>query len=266
MSVDKRQALLKLARNSEEKTFAARYLDQIRAVVTGRKFATLTGFLDPGQTALLEEICRGHGGVHVLYWGGYPEAERRRALLLAEDNYWHDEDCRVDILQVVPLGQDKLPGHRDYLGSLMGLGISRDRVGDIVCQVEGAAVFVAGEIMPYLLQNLQKVGRCPVVVQSIDCTKFSYSPPELLKKVVTAASQRLDVLVSKAFNLSRSESALLVQQGKVFQNWRQQNSPSRLVVYGDVITCRGYGRFRVLEHIGVTKKGREKYVLGFYHD
>lgn len=266
MTVDKSEALLKLARNSEERTFAARCLDQIRAVVAGRKIAALTGFLDPGQGALLEDICRGHGGVRMLLWGGYPEAERRRALLLAEDNFWYDEDCRVDVLLVIPLDPNKLPGHRDYLGSLMGLGINRDRIGDIVRQEEGAAVFVTGEIMPYLLQNLNKVGRCPVTVQPMDITRFSFSPPELLEKVVTTASQRLDVLVSKAFNLSRAESALLVQQGKVFQNWRRQDSPSRLVAGGDLISCRGHGRFRVLEHSGVTKKGREKFVLGFYRD
>ncbi|OPX86309.1 MAG: hypothetical protein A4E53_03219 [Pelotomaculum sp. PtaB.Bin104] len=266
MPVDKSEALLKLARNSEERTFTARCLDQIRAVVAGRKVSALTGFLDPGQANLLEDICRGHGGVRMQLWGGYPEAERRRALLLAEDNYWHDRDCRVDVLQVVSQDPDKEPGHRDYLGSLMGLGINRDRIGDIVRQVEGAVVFAASEIMPYLMQNLNKVGRCPVTVQPLEITKFSYSPPELLEKVVTAASQRLDVLVSKAFNLSRTESALLVQQGKVFQNWRQQDTPSRPVAGGDVITCRGYGRFRVLEHSGVTKKGREKYVLGFYRD
>jgi RNA-binding protein YlmH len=70
-------------------------------------------------------------------------------------------------------------------------------------------------------------------------------------------------MVGKAFNLSRADSTMLVLQGKVFQNWRQQVSPSKSVVEGDVISCSGYGRFRILRCAGMTKKAREKFILGF---
>ncbi|MCG9967153.1 hypothetical protein L9W92_03675 [Pelotomaculum terephthalicicum JT] len=74
---------------------------------------------------------------------------------------------------------------------------------------------------------------------------------------------RLDALVGKAFNLSRADATILVQQGKVFQNWRQQVNPAKPVAAGDVISCRGRGRFRVLRCAGMTKKAREKFILGF---
>jgi len=263
MPVDNKESLLNLARNADERLFAARCLDYVHAVVKAKKAVVLTGFLDPGQAGLLEDICRGYGGARALLWGGYREAERRRALVLAKDNQWYEEDYKVEILQVVPLMPDGQPGHRDYLGSLMGLGINRDKIGDIVRQEKGVAIFTAGEILTFLLQNLNKVGRHPVTVQILDRAGFKFSAPELLEKVVTAASPRLDALVGKAFNLSRADSTLLVQQGKVFQNWRQQINPSKLVIEGDVISCRGHGRFRVLRCAGMTKKAREKFILGF---
>lgn len=263
MPVDNKESLLNLARNADERLFAARCLDYVHAVVKAKKAVVLTGFLDPGQAGLLEDICQGFGGARVLLWGGYREAERRRALVVARDNQWYEEDYKVEILQIVPLRTDSLPGHRDYLGSLMGLGINRDKIGDIVRQEKGAAIFAAGEILPFLLQNLNKVGRYPVTVQLSDEAEFKFRAPELIEKVVTAASPRLDALIGKAFNLSRADSTLLVQQGKVFQNWRQQVNPAKLVVEGDVISCRGRGRFRVVRCAGMTKKAREKFVLGF---
>ncbi|MDF9408493.1 MAG: hypothetical protein A4E52_00496 [Pelotomaculum sp. PtaB.Bin013] len=263
MQVENKESLLNLARNADERLFAARCLDYVHAVVKAKKAVVLTGFLDPGQVGLLEDICRGYGEVRALLWGGYPEAERRRALVVAKDNQWYEEDYKVEILQVVPLKTDSLPGHRDYLGSLMGLGINRDKIGDIVRQDKGVAVFAAKEILAFLSQNLNKVGRYPVTVQLLDGANFEFSAPVLIEKVVTTASPRLDALVGKAFNLSRTDSTLLVQQGKVFQNWRQQVNPSKLVVEGDVISCRGRGRFRVLKSAGMTKKAREKFILGF---
>lgn len=267
MPADKKEWWRNLARNAEEKLFVARCLDCVRTVAAKKKASVLTDFLDPGQAGLLEHICHGYGGVRVFFWGGYHEAERRRAMVFAADREWPGEDCGADcqvgILQVIPLSSDSLPGHRDYLGSLTGLGVNRDKIGDIVRQEKGAAVFAASEILPFLRQNWQSAGRCPVTTQLLNEADFQFEAPELVEKVVTAASPRLDALVGKTFHLSRAEASSLVRQGKVKLNWRQQVDPAKQVLEGDLISCRGYGRFRVLRCAGRTKKAREKFILGF---
>jgi RNA-binding protein YlmH len=260
VDTDKKEALLGLARNDEEKIFIARCLDHI-GVAQRNKFLA-TAFLDPGQVSMMEAVCQARGGLRLLTWGGYRQAERRRALLVPDENDWYEPDFQIAILAVTSL-DGETPGHRDFLGSLVGLGLSRDKLGDIGLQEKGATVFVASEISAYICQSLVRVGRHPVSVLAIDPADFVYTPQAMTEKGVTLASPRLDALISKAFNLARSDAAELVAQGRVHQNWRQQLNISAPVRAGDVISCRGYGRFYLLENPGSTKKGRDRFVLGF---
>lgn len=261
MGSDSRSRFLGLARNDNEKLWIGRCLDQLRAVKSSGR-PELTGFVDPGQLGLLELLCSKVGEVKLTAWGGYTEAERQRALLVIMASK-EQVSFGVDMLQVIPSFRDKPLGHRDYLGSLVGLGVDRDRLGDIVLQPEGAVVFVACELAPFVQQNLLSVGRHPVSIRLMHTAEFCYSPTPWEEKVVTAVSPRLDALVSRAFNISREEATKLVRQGKVTINWRQQCNPETVVVQDDTISCRGIGRFKLLEQAGVTRKGRERIILGF---
>lgn len=263
VSLEQKEALLQLARNTEEKIFAARILDYIQAVVKGKKPHIRTSFLNPGQVELLSEICRAKGETKILLWGGYQQAERRRALILPKSKQWYKADYQIEFLQVVPCKKNEAPGHQDYLGSILGLGINRDKIGDIIKQEQGAVIFVTREIISFLSRDLVKVGRCSIQTRILPEAEFVFSEPEIMEKVITVASARLDALLSKAFNLPRAESVTLIRQGKVFQNWRQQVHSSQPVKAGDMISCRGYGRFRIMHCAGTTKKGREKIILGF---
>lgn len=260
--MNKRETLLNLARNQDERLFIAHCLDLIVAA-SRKNRVVLMDFLDPGQVALVESATRGYDGVKVLTWGGYPEAERKRGILLARDNDWYQPDYNIGILNVIPSNRKKQLTHRDYLGALLGLGIKRKKIGDIVRQGEGSAVFVVSEIMAFLYQNLTRVGSCPVSVQPLDRDDFVYLPPTVKEKAITVVSPRLDAIISKAFNLSRGKALTLVRQGRVFQNWRQQLNSSTPLCQGDTISCRGYGRFQVLATMGTTKKGRERLIIGF---
>ncbi|NMA63892.1 MAG: hypothetical protein GX964_07665 [Syntrophomonadaceae bacterium] len=263
MAADKKESILSLARNTEEKIFLARCIDYI-SIVKKRSTRVLTDFLDPGQNGLLQDMCRGYRELQVSTWGGYQEAERCRALVYPSDDTGSQPDFQIQILRVVPLGKQAEPGHRDYLGSLLGLGIKRDVIGDIVpLQKEGAAVFVAREMALFLSQNLDRVGRHSVRVESIEPDGVLLAPRTVKTRMVTVAALRLDALVSRAFNLSRSTSASLIRQGKVKQNWRQQLDPAAVVGEGDTISCRGYGKFRVSEDAGLSRKGRTRVVLEF---
>ncbi|MDD2421217.1 MAG: YlmH/Sll1252 family protein [Heliobacteriaceae bacterium] len=258
----KKESILNLARNPEEKIFLARCFDQV-CTVKGRDLVLLTDFLDPGQVGLLKSVCRGYRGLSVLAWGGYLEAERCRALISTGDDSGQQPDFQIETLQVLPIGKEAAPGHRDYLGSLLGLGIKREVIGDIVPLEVGMAVFVSREMAAFLGQNLNRVGKYPVSVSLVAQVGLALKTRQLEKRVVTVAALRLDALISKAFNLSRSASAALIRQGKVKQNWRQQTDPATDVATGDMIACRGYGKFRLSEDAGPTKKGRLRLILEF---
>lgn len=259
----KKESILNLARNAEERVFLARCIDHINTV-TQKEISVLTDFLDPGQRGLLEDVSRSFGILELMAWGGYPEAERCRVLITAVHDAGFEPDFQIQVLQVVPLSKEAELNHRDYLGALVGLGINRDVIGDISpLKKGGMAVFVTREMAWFLVQNLNRVGRYSVSVEVSELNKVLLKPRQSEKRVVTVAGLRLDALVSRAFNLSRSESASLVRQGRVYHNWRQQLNSSADVSAGDIISCRGYGKFRLLEDTGPTKRGRSRVILEF---
>lgn len=257
-----------LARNKEERLFIARCLDQVE-IAHGKHRPVLTGFLDPGQAALLTQVAAGAGGVQVHTWGGYPDAERVRACLRPADWRPVPPDFEISLLRVSP----RVPGgtapslcHRDYLGALLGLGLKREKIGDCLVQPSEGVVCLAAEIAGFVEENLTQVGRWTVTVQPVAPGESLPEPPPLRSRTVTAASPRLDAVLGAAFNLSRSRAAALIRAGSVNVNWRAQTNPDAPLRAGDTVSCRGRGRFRVLELAGPTRRGRQRLRLGFPAD
>ena len=113
-------------------------------------------FLSLEQQSALVGFLRVHAKENVYLFGGYPEAERRQVLFLpdytglapqAQDadllEYFREnpDDCPIALLdvRVASAAREKLT-HRDYLGALMGEGIRREKVGDIIVTECGAQI------------------------------------------------------------------------------------------------------------------------------
>ena len=146
--------------------------------------------------------------------------------------------------------------HRDFLGSLMGMGIVREKIGDILVGPYSADVLVLDTVAEFLAQSWESAGRVKLRVAEIDpgCVHI----PEIRREERrdTVSSLRLDSVLSVGFSLSRSKAAEAVTSGKVQVNWADWQKPDRQVVQGDVLTLRGLGKC-VLEEVGnQTKKGR----------
>ena len=146
--------------------------------------------------------------------------------------------------------------HRDYLGSLMGLGITRENIGDILVEPSGAFIFVKREIADYIINNLEKIGRCGVKTIVCGCDEADIPKPKLREVNSTVSSLRIDAVLSAAAGISRGRAAEMIVQVLVSLNWEEINSTSKQVDEGDLISVRGIGRMR-LERVGsLTRKGR----------
>lgn len=160
-------------------------------------------------------------------------------------------------MEAAPLSQkfaDKLL-HRDFLGSLMGLGIKRSVLGDIVVKNNTGYIFCLDSIADYVVQNLDKVRHTCVkcrVVQNLPAG--AVEEPE--EKEIIVASLRLDVLAAAVYNFSRSGVKELFVQRKVFVNSALCENFSYNVKPGDIVSVRGNGRFKCGNVLGSTKKGR----------
>ena len=147
--------------------------------------------------------------------------------------------------------------HRDFLGSVLGLGIKRETIGDIIIKNNTGYIFCLSSVADFIIDNLKKVRHT-----SVKCEKITETPeevkPEATEKFIIVASERLDVIIAEIYNLSRSESNTLFTSKKVFINGKLTENNSQKIKAGDTISVRGYGRFNWLGTSGETKKGRLK--------
>lgn len=208
-------------------------------------------------------------GVEYLTYGGYPEAERKRIYLLPD--YMTDEespmtverleefDCSLELVAVQATGSGyRSLSHRDFLGSLLGLGLERSVFGDLIVTEEGrtAVVFCEERIVPFLLREWTKVATDSVKVSVLPLTDGIVAPQRYEPIGATVASPRLDATVAALCRLSREKARELILGGMVEMNFESEERPDRTVTAPAQISVRGYGRYRVLALSDLTKKGR----------
>jgi len=245
----------------------ARLLDQ-SSVAEGRGIPTHSAFLTPEERAEAERLLARLSPQKHLFSGGFSAAERQLCAFLPdwmdEEDWICDEDCPVCALSITVPPMAEL-SHRDYLGSLMALGISREKFGDILQTDDGAQLILLRELLPMVESQWEKVGRYPLTLCRLSLDEIS--PKEAMRKAVrdTVSSLRLDSVVASGFSLSRARAAELIEQGRVLRNHYPCEKPDQAVLEGDVFSCRGMGKFVLQRAEGKSKKGRilleiERYV------
>lgn len=194
--------------------------------------------------------------VSVTLWGGWENAERAVACFGDREYFTDNSDYPIKCILIEPINQrfsDDLT-HRDFLGSLMGLGIRREVLGDIIINENSGYLFCLDTISDYICENLTKVRHTTVKCRECDSVPTSAVPePEDAELIVS--SLRLDVIVSAVFNLSRSKSQELFLKERVFVNGSIKGA-SFAVRENDVISVRGFGRFIFGGELRRTKKDR----------
>lgn len=197
--------------------------------------------------------------VPVKLLGGYDTAERRIACFGSNDEEEIKYELPISIIKISPVAPkfaDKL-SHRDFLGALMGLGIKRETLGDIIIYENIGYVFCLDKMADYIIQNVDSIRHTTVKCSIVDAPPVeSISLPD--EQTITVSSTRIDVIVANIYKLSRSAVIPLFVQGKVFVNGKQITNSSYQLNDGDIVSVRGYGRFIFCEALGETKKQRLK--------
>lgn len=226
--------------NSEDSGFIRRLNDLVaQNERTGAPRFTL--FLTEHEQAVASSVIRGE------LYGGYDEAERK---MLRIGDYGEFPLCAFT---AVFRDCDEL-SHRDFLGSLMGLGIKRELVGDIIVSRGFAVFFTSLGVRELVLNELSKVGRTGVrITEGIAC-EIPEREFEIVSVVV--ASMRLDALIAAITNLSREKSLRLIKSGLVVCNGRCLTEGAVQISEGARLSVRGYGKYIVSQISGQTRKGK----------
>ena len=269
----------------EDKILLATIEDKIEK--SAKNYTVLTsGFLDLRQRGLVTALCKGspevillneppgeesdnidssgNGRVRAFFYGGYEDAERCVLVLLPDYSDFSEQP--IALLKVrTKGGMSRKLSHRDYLGSLLGLGIKREKVGDIIVLDEGADIIILKELSEYLAVNYEKAGRANLNVEIADISELDTGKINIEEKRDTVASLRLDSIKSSAFGISRGKAQEAIKAGLVFVNSGAALKPDMQIDEGDKLVLRGRGKAVLREITGKSRKDRicvvfDKYV------
>ena len=261
--MDKQKLIQSLSDSAEDAVLLAHVWDKLSAG-SRRNCPASSGFLTGREQVLVLQMARRGGLEEPAFFGGYPGAERQIAAYIPDyympDDFFYSSDSPVCALRVSFSGYDTL-SHRDFLGSLMGQGIKRETIGDLLPEEGHCDVVVLREMADYLADQLTQVGRAKVNTRRIELTELRVPEQKVQRITDTVASLRLDSVTASGFRQGRSKAASLISAGKAELNHMTALKPDALVSEGDVISVRGLGKLRVAEVRGQTKKGRISVVL-----
>ncbi len=191
------------------------------------------------------------------FFGGYENAERKIAVFGNEDELGYDASYPVSYVEIAPVNRkfaDNLT-HRDFLGALMSLGINREMLGDILVNENAAVVICIDSIADYIVNELESIKHTTVKCKIADSVSAAVLP-EFDEEELIVSSQRIDVLVSSVYNLSRNNSQLLINSEKVFCDGRVVANTSFVPKSEQIISVRGMGRFVFDGTLRTTKKNK----------
>lgn len=232
---------------------------------TQNSMITNTQFLDLKQRQSVISIEKEHSSdVFTYYYGGFDDAERVVAVFIPtffqfdDLNEFFNENQDENPLTAIKITKDKFStlGHRDYLGSLMGLGIKREMIGDIIVDDSGCYIICMKSISLYIMQNLEKIGRSTAKMTEVGLSEISNETANIEELFLSVSSLRLDNIIGSVFNLSRNSASEKIVGGIVYVNGEQKLKNDFRVEKGDKIVLRGKGKAVVYEIVGESRKGK----------
>lgn len=218
-------------------------------------------FLNPFEVQNAIAILNYNDDLKYTVDGGYEESERKVLFIYPFYMEYEDIEENLRFIQIEGNFKFKSINHKDYLGSLLNLGIKREKIGDIIIHESFCQVIVSNDICDFIVMNLEKVARNNVKIKEISREELVYNPPNYKEISFTVSSSRLDCIISGLYNISRQESAKLINAEKVQVNYEKITYCSKEIRSGCMISVRGKGRSQIINIGDLTKKGKIK-VLG----
>jgi RNA-binding protein YlmH len=235
-----------------------------------------TSFLTPREAKHARALLIHRGQWHrARLWGGYSNAERVCLLLFPDyvcdligSDAWHDtpvpellamagEEDVISVLSLRGSGYRTLT-HRDFLGSLLSLGIEREVLGDIAVTDDGhsAILFCTCRMESFLHHTVERIGGdvvrvAPTTVPHDFDGGRHYAPVR-----DTIASPRLDCIVAALCHLSRDAAQTAIRAGLVEVDYDGEDRVDVTVDIPCVISVRGVGKFALRSLGAPNRRGR----------
>lgn len=267
--------MIKENQKKETKLLEHRFIELSR-IAFEREIVTYSDFLNLNDQNILHTLPKDKLYSRYVLFGGYDMAERQMAAFIPEalslrygvsDITPKEIDYPFCAVKIEPKNKrfSEDLTHRDFLGSILNLGIDRSKTGDILVTEDSALLFINKDLVSVVTEDLTRVRHTVIDSSVINLDMINYTP-DFQQIKGTVSSVRLDSLLPLAFSSSRSKLSGLIEGAKVFVNGKLITSNGYQVKEGDLISVRGLGKFRFEEAGKITKKNRisvtiQKYVL-----
>lgn len=267
-----KQEILNKYDNEEDKLLVSKVLDKLEFVQKKNSIET-TDFLDMHQKTIAEKVLKSQKITNYICYGGYSNAERVMVIIYPEkledvfNNNQYDFNNIVRVIRVIlPNEMKGKYSHRDYLGAVIKVGLKREKVGDIIVNLDGADLIVSKDISKYIVDSFKELTRfskSDIYEESIQKLNITEPKTDVLNIIIP--SMRMDSIVSELIRTSRSKALEIINAERVFVNSEVITKNSKMLKENDMITVRGKGRFKIIKILNSTKKGNlvlevEKYV------
>lgn len=257
--MNKRDSIIDSFKSSEDRVLVARIIDCVEHVERYYE-PRFTRFLDPAEVYKSKKVIQNYD-VNYIVTSGVEGCERNIIAIFPDYMEKEQIEIPVSVLEVYCKNRFETVNHRDMLGALMGLGIKRENIGDIIQGDERYYVFVCSDICNYILMNLTMAKHTPLSVTKVGFEQVPNSKSNYKEIVSNVASLRLDSILKIGFGESRSSISKKVLEGDVKVNYEENRELSYPIKEGDVISLKGKGRIIVGSVGGTTKKGRINVVI-----
>lgn len=243
--------------NEQEKLVGRKVADAVKAV-SHSGLPRYLGFFNLREAELALAECKRSKWREYVFYGGFEGAERTLLCL------YNPNDAAAALPQNYPLAALKITPanaentaltHRDYLGAILGAGVKRECIGDIVTDAGGATVVLQPAMLPFLLQQLTRIGRVSVALQKCELPAGTRQT-QGLPKMASVSSLRADAVLAAMLHINRAQAAQLIEKGTIQINHLVVQSRHYSVCEGDIFSVRGTGKFCLSKVGGKSKKDR----------
>ena len=145
--------------------------------------------------------------------------------------------------------------HQDILGTLYSLNISDEMFGDVVIWNNRYFIIILSSIDNYIKSNLMSIRNSKVDLIERDPYYLRNYKQEYEECFIIVPSIRVDVIVSKIINSSRSNALEKIKNGDIYLNYELLTKPTYMLKENDIFSIRKYGKYKFLGEINKTKKG-----------
>ncbi len=145
--------------------------------------------------------------------------------------------------------------HQDILGTLYSLNISDEMFGDVVIWNNRYFIIILSSIDNYIKSNLMSIRNSKVELIEKDPYYLKDYKQEYEEYIIIVPSTRVDVIVSKIINSSRSNALKKIKNGDIYLNYELLTKPTYMLKENDIFSIRKYGKYKFLGEINKTKKG-----------